>query len=192
MANVLEDSFGVARASPCTSRNLVVQIGTQHRSEPYQIAAKELIASGALGDISKVEIVWQRYTARVLARPVLRWTRSAKKIPTGKRWLLTKPTRPFDPRLYFEFRLYKEFSSGIPDQWMSHGIDLVHYFLDDPFPKSVIAISGVFPHGLDCRENPDIVSGLASNIRKGFCSATPPVSATTATASRASWARRRR
>jgi hypothetical protein len=39
-----------------------------------------------------------------------------------KKWLLTKPDRPFDPRLYFEFRLYHEFSSGIPDQWVSHGI----------------------------------------------------------------------
>ena len=33
---------------------------------------------------------------------------------------MTKPARPFDPRLYFEFRLYREFSSGIPDQWMCH------------------------------------------------------------------------
>ena len=46
---------------------------------------------------------------------------------------MTKPHRPFDPRLYFEFRLYREFSGGIADQWMSHGIDLVHYFMDDPF-----------------------------------------------------------
>ena len=40
-----------------------------------------------------------------------------------RRWLLTKPDRPFS-RLYFEFRLCLEFSSGIPDQWMSHGIDM--------------------------------------------------------------------
>ena len=56
-----------------------------------------------------------------------------------RRWLLGKPYRPFDPRMYFEFRLYKDFSSGIADQWMSHGIDLVHYFLDDEFPRSVMA-----------------------------------------------------
>ena len=43
-----------------------------------------------------------------------------------KRWLLGKPDRPFDPHVYLEFRLYKEFSSGIFDQWLSHGADLVH------------------------------------------------------------------
>ena len=30
-----------------------------------------------------------------------------------KAWLMTKKDRPFDPQLYFEFRLYREFSSGI-------------------------------------------------------------------------------
>ena len=38
-----------------------------------------------------------------------------------KRWLLGKPDRPFDPHVYLEFRLYKDFSAGIFDQWMSHG-----------------------------------------------------------------------
>ena len=39
-----------------------------------------------------------------------------------KRWLLGKPYRPFDPHVYLEFRLYKDFSSGIFDQWVSHGM----------------------------------------------------------------------
>src|SRR2546428_7429885 len=59
-------------------------------------------------------------------------------------WLMNKPHRPFDPQLYFEFRLYKEFSSGISDQWMSHGIDLCHYFLDETYPESVVASGGIF------------------------------------------------
>jgi hypothetical protein len=64
-----------------------------------------------------------------------------------KKWLMTKPYRPFDPQLYFEFRLYREFSSGIPDQWMSHGIDLVHFFMNDQPPRSVMAHGGVFATG---------------------------------------------
>ena len=39
MANVLEEAKAARDA--VRSRNLIVQIGTQHRSEPYQIAAKE-------------------------------------------------------------------------------------------------------------------------------------------------------
>jgi len=68
--------------------------------------------------------------------------------------------------MYFEFRLYQDFSSGIADQWMSHGIDLVHYFLDDPFPKSVVASGGVFALK-DGRENPDTFQPLLE-YPKGF------------------------
>src|SRR2546428_567820 len=86
-------------------------------------------------------------------------SRCREQDPDWRRWLLTKPYRPFDPRMYFEFRLYKDFSSGIPDQWMSHGIDLVHYFLDVHFPRSVVASGGGFAWK-DGRENPDTFQAL--------------------------------
>ena len=83
-----------------------------------------------------------------------------------KTWLMTHDARPFDPQLYFEFRLYKEFSSGISDQWMSHGIDLVHWMMEDPFPKSVMAHGGVYAWH-DGRENPDTFQALLE-YPKGF------------------------
>src|SRR5215467_4326445 len=53
MGNVLEEAKAARDA--IRTRNLVVQVGTQHRSEPYQIAAREQVAAGALGQVSKVE-----------------------------------------------------------------------------------------------------------------------------------------
>jgi predicted dehydrogenase len=79
---------------------------------------------------------------------------------------MNRPYRPFDPQLYFEYRLYKDFSSGIADQWMSHGIDLCHYFLDESFPESVTAHGGVFAWQ-DGRENPDTFQALLK-YPKGF------------------------
>ncbi len=79
---------------------------------------------------------------------------------------MNKPYRPFDPRAYFEFRLYRDFSSGIPDQWMSHGIDLVHYLLEDHFPAAVMAMGGVYAWK-DGRENPDTFQALLE-YPKGF------------------------
>jgi len=79
---------------------------------------------------------------------------------------MTKPYRPFDPQVYFEFRLYKEFSSGIADQWMSHGIDLVHWFMEDNLPRSVVAHGGIFAWR-DGRENPDTFQVLLE-YPKGF------------------------
>jgi predicted dehydrogenase len=130
MGNVLAEAKAARDAVVQSKRT--VQVGTQHRSEPYPQAAYEVVRSGALGDISKVEIVWNYHGPRWRGRKEVSQIREGD--TDWSKWLLTKPARPFDPRLYFEFRLYKDFSSGIADQWMSHGIDLVHWFMDDPFP----------------------------------------------------------
>ena len=162
MANVLAEAKaardGVLRAKT------IVQVGTQHRSEPYQQAAHKIARSGALGDISKVEIVWNYHGPRWRGRPEVKQIREQD--TDWSKWLLTKPARPFDPQLYFEVRLYKEFSSGIPDQWMSHAIDLVHWFMDDNYPASVMSHGGVFAWH-DGRENADTFQTLLE-YPKGF------------------------
>jgi predicted dehydrogenase len=162
MANNLDDAKAARDA--VLRNNLIVQIGTQHRSEAYQLLARDLIRSGALGDVSKVEIEWNYHGPRWRGRPEVKQIREED--TDWKRWLLSKPYRPFDPQAYFEFRLYRDFSSGIADQWLSHGIDLVHYFLDDHFPKSVMAHGGVFAWH-DGRENPDTFQALLE-YPKGF------------------------
>jgi predicted dehydrogenase len=162
MANDLDEAKAARDA--VLSRNLIVQIGTQHRSEPYQIAVRDLIKTGVLGEVSKVEIVWNYHGPRWRGRPEVKQIREED--TDWRKWLLSKPYRPFDPQAYFEFRLYKDFSSGIADQWMSHGIDLVHYFLNDNFPVSVVAHGGVFAWH-DGRENPDTFQALLE-YPKGF------------------------
>jgi predicted dehydrogenase len=162
MGNVLAEAKAARDAVVHTRR--IVQVGTQHRSEPYPQAAHEVVRSGALGDVSKVEIVWNYHGPRWRGRHQVSQIREQD--TDWNKWLLTKPSRPFDPRLYFEFRLYKEFSSGIPDQWMSHAIDLVHWFMDDSFPKSAVSHGGVLAWH-DGRENPDTFQALLE-YPKGF------------------------
>jgi predicted dehydrogenase len=162
MGNVLEEVKAARDA--VLSRNLIVQIGTQHRSELYPRAAHDLVQTGVLGDVSKIEVVWNYHGPRWRGRPEVKQIREAD--TDWRKWLMTKPYRPFDPQLYFEFRLYKDFSSGIADQWMSHGIDLVHWFMDDPVPRSVVANGGIFAWP-DGRENPDTFQALL-DYPKGF------------------------
>jgi predicted dehydrogenase len=57
MGNVLEEAKGARDA--VLKAKTVVQVGTQHRSEPYPRAAHDLVQTGALGEISKIEIVWK-------------------------------------------------------------------------------------------------------------------------------------
>ena len=162
MGNVLTEAK--AGRDAVLQAKTIVQVGTQHRSEPYQQAAQKIARSGALGDISKVEIEWNYHGPRWRGRHEVKQIREED--TDWRKWLLTKPYRPFDPQLYFEFRLYREFSSGIPDQWMSHGIDLVHWFMNDNFPRSAVAHGGVLAWH-DGRQNADTFQALFE-YPKGF------------------------
>jgi predicted dehydrogenase len=162
MATDLADAKAAREAFLKTDR--IVQIGSQHRSEPYQRETKKVIDSGALGEITKIELVWNYHGPRWRGRPEVKQIREQD--TDWKRWLLHKPYRPFDPRAYFEFRLYRDFSSGIASQWMVHAIDLMNYFHEDKFPHSVVAHGGVYAWP-DGRENPDTFQALLE-YPKGF------------------------
>ena len=184
-ANVLGEAKE-ARATVKASGQ-VVQMGTQHRSQPYPLAVRNIIRSGKIGDVVHIEQEWNvnqerwRYRADDSGRdPGLvaddkmdgkQWhddgTSQLREQDTDwNRWLLGKPYRPFDPHVYLEFRLYKEFSSGIFDQWLSHGSDLVHLWTDESYPVSVTAQGGNFIWH-DGRQNPDTVVA-ALTYPKGF------------------------
>jgi predicted dehydrogenase len=162
MGNVLSEVKAARDA--VLQRKIIAQVGTQHRSEPYPKMARDTIHSGALGDVSKIEIVWNYHGPRWRGRKEVAQIRETD--TDWSEWLMSKPHRPFDPRLYFEFRLYREFSGGIADQWMSHGIDLVHYFMSDSLPRSVVAHGGIFAWH-DGRENADTFQA-ALEYPKGF------------------------
>src|SRR5206468_4239289 len=162
MGNVLAEAKAARDAVKQHKR--IVQVGTQHRSEPYPRTAHDLVQTGVLGDVSKVEIVWNYHGPRWRGRPEAKQVREQD--TDWRKWLMTKPYRPFDRQVYCEFRLYKEFSSGIPDQWMSHATDLVHWFMNDNFPRSAVAHGGIFAWR-DGRENPDTFQALLE-YPKGF------------------------
>ena len=162
MGNVLAEAKAARDA--VRKNKLIVQVGTQHRSEPYPRAAHDLVQTGVLGDVSKVEVEWNYHGPRWRGRSEVKQIREED--TDWRKWLMNKPYRPFDPQLYFEFRLYREFSSGIPDQWMSHGIDQVNWFMEDSFPRSAVAHGGVFAWH-DGRENADTFEALFE-YPKGF------------------------
>ncbi|MBZ5563917.1 MAG: Gfo/Idh/MocA family oxidoreductase [Acidobacteriia bacterium] len=171
-ANVLEEAKE-ARDTVKASKQ-VVQVGTQHRSQPYPLAVRDLIRAGRIGKVVQIEQEWnvnqERWRFREddtgmpprLNDEKMDWAKWLDDRPSKlreqdtdwKRWLLDKPFRPFDPHAYLEFRLYKDFSSGIFDQWLSHGSDLVHLWMDEAYPLSVVSQGGIFVWD-DRRENPD-------------------------------------
>jgi predicted dehydrogenase len=141
LAHTMEDARAVRKAVHETGR--IVQIGTQRRSSPEYQHAYEYIKSGKFGDLVSAEMTWNVNQPGRWRRPAL--VAGLREQDTDwKRFLIGRPMVPFDPRKYVEFRLFWPYSSGIPDQWMVHQIDTVHWFTGLPRPRSVVANGGIY------------------------------------------------
>jgi predicted dehydrogenase len=149
----------------------IVQVGTQRRSTPSYQKAAEYIQSGKFGDIVMVEMTWNVNQPGRWRRPDV--VPLLKEQDTDwKRYLMNKPYEPFDARKYLEFRLFWPYSSGIPDQWLVHQIDTVHWFTGLPHPRSVVANGGIYLWK-DGRRNWDTMTavfdyGPLDDLSKGF------------------------
>jgi len=159
MATDVEDAK-LARSAVLNSQQ-VVQIGTQWPSDPYQIKVREIIRSGKLGQITKVEQNWNDNNHRWHDENDPEVAAVREEDTDWNRWLLGKPYRPFNPWMYFEFRIFRDFSGGITSQWMSHGIGLMHFYTDTAIPDTMMANGGIFAWP-DIRQNPDTFHALAT------------------------------
>lgn len=154
LANTLADAKAIREAVMKSGR--IVQIGTQRRSSPKYMMANEFIKSGKFGNIVMAEMTWNVNQPGRWRRPDL--VKQLRKEDTDwQRYLMNRPFEEWDPRKYLEFRLFWPYSSGIPDQWLVHQIDTVHWFTDLPHPRSVVANGGIY-QWQDGRTNWDTIS----------------------------------
>jgi predicted dehydrogenase len=168
-AHTMEDARLFLAAVKKTGK--IVQVGTQRRSTPSYMKAAEYIKSGKFGDIVMVEMTWNVNQPGRWRRPDV--VPLLKEQDTDwKRYLMHEPYEPFDARKYLEFRLFWPYSSGIPDQWLVHQIDTVHWFTGLPHPRSVVANGGIYLWK-DGRKNWDTMTavfdyGPLDDLSKGF------------------------
>jgi predicted dehydrogenase len=150
----------LARSAVLASKQ-VVQMGSQWVSDPVQIKVRDIVRSGKLGQITKIEQVWNDNNHRWHDPSDPDVAAIREEDTDWKRWLLGKPYCPFDPWKYFEFRIFREYSGGITSQWMSHGSGLVHFYTDTNIPDSMVSNGGIFGWP-DIRQNPDTIQALAT------------------------------
>lgn len=169
LAHTMKDARAIRDAVHASKQ--IVQIGTQRRSTPSYMKAYEYIKSGQFGEINMVEMTWNVNQPGRWRRPDV--VPLLKEQDTDwKRYLLDNPYEPFDARKYLEFRLFWPYSSGIPDQWLVHQIDTVHWFTGLPHPRSVVANGGIYQWH-DGRKNWDTLTavfdyGPLDDPSKGF------------------------
>jgi predicted dehydrogenase len=118
----------------------VIQVGTQLRSFPGIVGARELMKSGVLGKISRIEEgrngekpYWYQYLDRDVKEADVDW----------KEFLGDRKMRPFNPEQYAAWYGHYDFSQGPVPQWGAHFLDTVHFIMDCGFPTSCTCIGDV-------------------------------------------------
>jgi predicted dehydrogenase len=103
----------------------VVQTGTQNRSMPHFIQARELVQSGALGEVTLVETYfYQNYLRTDPARIAV----DENKLD-WKGFLGSAPEQPFDRSRFQQWRWYWDFGGGALTDLFTHVVDVAHWYL---------------------------------------------------------------
>jgi predicted dehydrogenase len=116
----------------------IVQVGTQRRSEGKWKAARDLVASGKLGHVSRIS------AANCFNQP--RWARDCSNCKEADvdwdAYLFNRPKVAFDPRLLRQWHLFRMCTNGIAGLWMTHLVDAAHIIMGSTYPNSAVAHGG--------------------------------------------------
>lgn len=160
MASRMEDAIDALDA--VKKSGVIVQIGTQRRSEGFHKAAAKVVQSGVLGTISQVDTSWHRNTPS--------WARAYDEVRQEdidwEQFLMGQTERPFDPRRFRCWHLFRDYSTGLPGLLGSHLTDVAVWYMDDPLPLNGVALGGTYIWK-DGREHCDTMECLWE-FPKGF------------------------
>jgi len=133
----------------------VVQVGTQQRSMPHLIKAREIMRSGRLGKIHKVRMSWNRNAQRAARRQL----NIDPATVDWKSFLGSAPAQPFDEYRFRNWRWFWDFGGGLLTDLMVHWLDTVNWMLDLSTPATATAI-GDHIHAKGLWETPDTIQAL--------------------------------
>ena len=130
----------------------IVQVGTQNRSAPYNLAAREYIASGKLGEVHFAKVFNLKQGGAFRLPP----NDQAPARFDWEAWLGPAPTRPHNSRLFAGgWHKFWAYSGGDFADDGIHQLDLARMLLGDPkMPTRIHATGGRFAFD-DDQEVPD-------------------------------------
>ena len=133
LARTIEEGFRMIEAVRRTKR--IVLLGTQRRSYGLYEEAKQILDSGAAGEIRLVNSWWVNRWDALRTRPI-----------TGKlEWNLflgAAPKRPFDPVRFYNWLAFPEYSGGMMIGQAAHVVDAIQWMMNSREPLAVTAAGG--------------------------------------------------
>jgi predicted dehydrogenase len=146
---------GVAMVNAAKKTDRIVQIGAQRTSSVLCHKVREMIKSGAIGDVNLIEATmgrndptgaWEYPPPMDLSPQNLDWDT----------WLGTAPKKAFDPYTFARWRCWKEYGTGVAGDLLVHLISgmMVSMGINE-VPKRASAFGGIY-RWKDGRNMPDV------------------------------------
>ena len=132
---------GQAMLAAARKYNRVVQVGTQRRSTPHLVEAREkFVQSGALGKIAMVE-TYCYYHMRARNNPP---DAQAPAHLDYDMWTGPAPMRPYNELVHpRRWRAFMEYGNGVVGDMCIHMLDMVRWMMNLGHPVSVSSTGGI-------------------------------------------------
>src|SRR5882724_9572972 len=156
MVQKLPDGHKVIKAEKETGK--VFQVGSQRVSSIIYAKAKELLASGAIGELNLVDIWLNRRTAQGAWQYSIPPDATPERIDWD-RFLGSAPKVPFEPVRLFRWRNYQAYGTGIGGDLFIHLFSGLHLMTGANGPTRVVGAGGL-RYWKDGRDVPDILMGI--------------------------------
>jgi predicted dehydrogenase len=159
MTHSIEESTEIVQVMK--NAKVKLQVGVQGMSDDSYETANRYINEGTIGDVVMAHIDYSRnykgddfwaYAIDPDAKPGenLDW----------EAWLGPAPTVPWDPRRYFQWRKYWDYSGGIATDLFIHRITRIIKSVGLSFPSHVVASGGLWHYEKTKGEIPDTFNML--------------------------------
>ncbi len=132
---------GQAMVAAARKHKRVVQVGTQRRSTPHLIEARDrVIKEGKLGKIALVEI-YCYFHMRATENPP---DKSPPEYLDYEMWTGPAPMQPYNDLVHpRKWRAFMRYGNGIMGDMCIHMLDMVRWMLDLGWPKTISSNGGI-------------------------------------------------
>ncbi len=154
LSHTVEDGFAMVAAAQ--KYNRVMQVGSQRVSSIVYEKAREIYASGALGEVCCIEAYWDRNSASgAWVYPIppgvndqnIDWTQ----------FLVGAPSIPFDPVRFFRWRCFTDYGEGLAGDLFVHLISGIMFITGTNEVASRAQTTGGLFRWKDGRQFPDLI-----------------------------------